>query len=101
MGAAALEGARRREGAAAPSLSESSDSLRPKKRWKRPRRAMPGSVPPRRAAGPCAAALPSRRQPGQERQRQPGERGGPGGFGLSAGMDGAAVVAAARLGVCV
>lgn len=101
MGAAALEG-RRREGAAAPSLSESSDSLRPKKRWKRPRRAMPGSAPPQRAAGLCAAAVPSRRQPGQERQRQPGERGVPGGFGLSAGMDGAAVVvAAARLGVCV
>lgn len=97
--AAAAEGRRRGGGAAAPSGSESSDSLRPKRRWKRPRRAIPGSAPRRRAAaGLWAAAVHSRRQPGQERQR--GERGAAGGSGLSAGMDGAAV-AAARLGVCV
>lgn len=86
MGAAAAEG-RRRGAAAAPSGSESSDSLRPKRRWKRPRRAMPGS------AGLCAGI--SRRQPGWQRQR--GEHGA---LGLSAGMDGAAV-AAVRPRVCV
>lgn len=104
---AAAEG-QRRGGAPAPSGSESSDSLKPKKRWKRPRRAMPGSVPPRWAAGLCAAAVPSRRQPGQERQRGEGgagggscsQRGAACGFGLSAGMEGAAV-AAAGLSVCV
>lgn len=82
LGAAA--GGRRRGEAAAPSGSESSDSLRPKRRWKRPRRAMPSSAPRRREERGCAG-MPARRRPEPGRHRGQRCAGG----GLSAGMDGA------------
>lgn len=81
LGAAAV--GRRRGQAAAPSGSESSDSLRPKRRWKRPRRAMPSSALRRREERECAR-VPARRRPEPGRHRGQRCAGG----GLSAGMDG-------------